>query len=67
MSRKAALAYISSVNAGEPRVIRKNDSEFVLRRGNGPKREVRNGKVCPACGMERSLAGKCECNSIGFN
>lgn len=62
MSRNAALAYISSVNTGEPRVIRQEKSEFILRKGDGPKQEVRRGKRCPACGMERSLTGKCECN-----
>ena len=31
-------------------------------KGRTPKTELR-GKVCPGCGMTRSLANKCECNS----
>lgn len=27
------------------------------------KPQPRRGGVCPACGCERSVAGRCECNS----
>jgi len=29
----------------------------------GPKRQSGPGKICIACGIERSRANKCECNS----
>lgn len=62
MSRSAALKYISSRREG-PAIIRHNETGEFIVRGTGPKRVVKRGKTCLACGMERSLAGRCECNS----
>lgn len=43
---------------------RPTSTEFPIhRRRKGPKRQTANNKVCPACGVTRSCANKCECNS----
>ena len=60
MSRKAAMEYISGRREG-PAVIRPGEpSSFINRKKAKPA--PKRGKRCIACGMERSLAGKCDCN-----
>lgn len=30
---------------------------------NGPRHDAGTGPICPGCGLTRSLANRCECNS----
>lgn len=61
MENFGALSYISAANLGTSNRIRSSKSGGFLpkpKTGSAP----RKGRLCPSCGLERSLAGYCDCN-----
>ena len=62
MQNRKALTYISYADTGT-----RNHIKSSKRGGFRPAAKTggtpRIGKICPACGLQRSLTGVCDCNA----
>lgn len=62
IQNRNALSYISSASLGVSNHVRSSKSKgFAPKKG---KPQPRRGRVCPSCGLERSVTGVCDCNAV---
>lgn len=59
MENRRALTYISNSMNVTNHVRSSKSGGFAPKKA---KPKPRTGKTCPACGLQRSVTGKCDCN-----
>lgn len=62
MENRSSLQYISDFYAGTQKTTQVSPASKGAFMRREPKPQPKMGKICPACGLMRSLSGICECN-----
>lgn len=64
MENRSSLQYIADFYSGAQKTTQPSTNSKGVFARRQAKSQPKMGKMCPACGLMRSLSGSCDCNTF---